>query len=509
MLIDDLLAGVAHRWVRGEEAVSVAGVTNDSRKAVPGAVFVAVRGLKTDGTAYAAKAVEAGAEIVVVGAGRSSAPELQDVGRLIEVDDERAALAVMARNLHRRVDEKLPVVGVTGTNGKTTTCQILAAILEEAGIKAGLLGTVRYELGDRSIEAGRTTPEAPEIHEYLSRMAAAGCGACVMEVSSHALDLKRVHGMEFRVAVFTNLTRDHLDYHEDMERYFRAKSGLFGQLGAGGAAVVNLDDPYGLRLAGEIESGKAQVLGFGRSPRADFRMVDVRTGASGGRFALEAEEGRRELECSLPGLPNAYNAAAAAVSARAMGVGWREITRAIPGVVSVPGRMERVGTELEGLGFTVLVDYAHTDDALRNLLEALRPMTRGKVIVVFGCGGDRDRSKRPLMGAHAARLADVAIVTSDNPRSERPEAIIEEILQGMGQEPDRETRVRVEPDRKKAIGLAMALAGPGDTIAIAGKGHETYQIIGDRIVPFDDRIVAREALEHLLGREGAGEADHS
>lgn len=485
------------------------GITNDSRKAAPGKVFVAVRGLRSDGTAFAAEAVEKGAEVIVVGAGRASATNLDGVPRLIEVDDERTALAIMARNLHRRVDERLPVIGVTGTNGKTTTCQILAGILEQAGIKSGLLGTIRYSLGDRSVEAGRTTPEAPEIHEYLSQMAAAGCGACVMEVSSHALDLKRVHGMEFRVAVFTNLTRDHLDYHESMERYFRAKSALFGHLGAGGAAVVNIDDAFGLRLAGELESGALRVLTFGGSPAADFRMTELRTDTQGGRFLLETGDGKHELSCPLPGLPNAYNATAAAAAARAMGIGWREIIGAIANAATVPGRMERVGTDLDELGFTVMVDYAHTDDALKNLLEALRPMTRGRLIVVFGCGGDRDRTKRPLMGSHAAELSDVAIVTSDNPRSERPGTIIEEILEGIKQDPVRMTKVRVEPDRKKAIEMAVALAGPGDTVAIAGKGHETSQIIGDRVIPFDDRIVARAALDKLLGREGAGEADHT
>jgi len=513
MFIRDLLSGVPHRWLRGEDDVEVTAVTHDSRQAAPGAVFVAVEGLKEDGARFAHDAVTRGAVAVVIGRRRAAAPELPDAARLIEVEDPRIALAVMARNLHGRVDETLPVVGVTGTNGKTTTCSILASILEAAGTRAGTLGTVSYRLGGEEIAATRTTPEAPDIHRYLAAMSDAGCGACVMEVSSHALDLARVHAMRFAVAVFTNLTRDHLDHHRDMERYYRAKSRLFEMLEPPAAAVVNVDDAYGSRLISELAardaSRRPRIIGYGAAPEATVRLESLAFDDGGCRLTLRSPEGERRLVSSLLGRPNGYNVTAAAAAARAMGIDWEAIEAGVAAARRVPGRMEPVtiaaGTVRQD--FSVVVDYAHTDDALRSLLETVREMTRGRVIVVFGCGGDRDRSKRPLMGAHAARLADLVFVTSDNPRSERPESIIEEILAGMPGR-DREDvagggRVRVDPDRRRSIEAAIGAARPGDTVVIAGKGHETKQIIGRRVLPFDDRETARAALEKRLGQEGA------
>ncbi len=522
MTIGDLLTGLPHRWVRGGPDLEVAGVTHDSRRAGHGFVFVAVRGAHDDGLRFAPKALAAGAGAVIVGRGRAGAGELGAAARLVEVDDERAALAILARGFFGRADEHLPVVGVTGTNGKTTTCQVAASILETSGVRTGVLGTVSYRAGGEEMTADRTTPEAPDLHAWLARMRKAGCGACVMEVSSHALDLKRVHGMRFASAVFTNLTRDHLDWHGDMEGYYRVKASLFEGLapraGRVPPAVVNVDDPYGRRLAEDLRpaaaEGRLSLVTVGRSEDASLRMEDVESDAHGCRLTLRAPEGRHTLRTRLPGLPNAYNVAQAAAVARGLGAGWEAIEAGAAATPPVPGRLERVETAAGApRDFSVLVDYAHTDDALESLLVTVRAITPGRVLLVFGCGGDRDRTKRPVMGAHAARLADVVFVTSDNPRTERPESIIEEILAGVepvmsaGAPGPRASRVEVEPDRRRAIEAAVAHARAGDAVVIAGKGHETYQIVGDRVLPFDDRAVARAAIERLLGHGSSGGVD--
>ena len=497
MSIEETLAGIPHRWVRGDD-VEVAGVTHDSRKVTPGVVFVAVNGMKRDGLSFCSEAVARGASAIVVGPGRGARPELAGAARVIEVDDDRMALAVMARSLHGRADEKLAMVGVTGTSGKTTTCRILARILEESGVKTGLLGTVVYDTGGGQVEAERTTPEAPELHGYLERMVEQGCRACVMEVSSHALELKRVHGMRFSTAVFTNLTPEHLDFHGDMESYFAAKSLLFDRLGPAATAVIGVDDVYGRRLAARLASGP-RVLTFGEDPGAGVRVRSVAALRDGLTMILESTEGAVDLVSPLLGRFNALNIAAAATAARAIGIGWDVVARGVASATAVPGRMEQVGRQ----EFMVLVDFAHKDAALRSLLETVRAITPGRVLLVFGCGGDRDRAKRPVMGRHAARLADLVWVTSDNPRGEKPEAIIAEILAGISQTDRDSGRIQVETDRRVAIGEAIGAARAQDTVVIAGKGHESYQIIGDRVTPFDDRAVARAALERIHHDERA------
>ena len=510
MNLGRLLGAIRHRWVRGESGALTAGlevtdVTHDSRQAGPGVLFVAIRGAKADGMSFAVDAMARGAVAVVSGAGRDAGSGQDQLSRVIEVDDERAALAVLAREVHGRPDERIKVVGVTGTNGKTTTCRILEAILEASGVRPGVLGTVSYRFGGEEVAAGRTTPEASDIHRYLARMVQAGCGACVMEASSHAIDLKRVHGIRFAAAVFTNLTPEHLDYHGDMESYFRAKSGLFAGPSAPAAAVVNTDDSFGLRLDAEIRKngpGKGpRLTTFGAGPAAMIRLAKLESGASGNRITLEAADGGFVLESPLIGRPNAFNVTAAAATARALGFGWESIAKGVTAAVRVPGRMERIGDQ----EFTVLVDYAHKEEALRSLLQTVRSITPGRVLIVFGCGGERDRQKRPLMGVHAARLADIVYVTSDNPRGEKPEAIIAEIMTGVesvesawgGQSSP--GRIHVDADRRAAISAAILEARAGDTVVIAGKGHETSQIIGDRVLPFDDRTVAREALARRRG----------
>jgi UDP-N-acetylmuramoyl-L-alanyl-D-glutamate--2,6-diaminopimelate ligase len=510
MTVDELLSGAPVLRAARTEGLRPAGVTHDSRGVRPGNAFVAVRGLKEDGLAHAPAAVRVGASLVVVGRGRFEEAERllaslpaarheRPVG-LVEVEDERIALALMSRNSAGRPDLEMRITGITGTNGKTTSSHLLASMLEAGGTRCGLVGTVEYRLGGEVLRAGRTTPEAADLCPYLRRMRDAGAGACVMEVSSHALDLRRVEGIRFAAGVFTNLTRDHLDYHGDMESYFAAKRRLFDGMEAEAPAILNADDPYGRRLAAEI--GQRVVL-YGMAEDAGFRIAGREEAMEGLTVRIEAEGARREIHSPLIGRPNAYNVTAAAAAARALGVPWEAIREGAARTDRIPGRLESVRA---GQPFAVLVDYAHTDDALRSVLETLRALTRGRLIVVFGAGGDRDRSKRPLMGEHAARLADLAWLTSDNPRSEDPLAIIDMVLEGVRTVPEGAARCRVEPDRAAAIAAAIREARDGDTVLIAGKGHEREQILAGRVVPFDDADVARRLIEERFGteRDGAG-----
>ncbi len=511
MTLDEMLKDVAITGGSWRPGLVVSGVTHDSREVRPGDAFVAVRGLKSDGLRFARQAVAAGAAAVVVGRGRAAeafslltphprgdaaagpGPEVS----VVEVEDERHALALMSRAAYGRPDLEMPVIGITGTNGKTTTAYLLAAIWEAAGVRCGMIGTVEYRLGGEVLPAGRTTPEAPEIHRCLRRMRDGGAGACVMEVSSHALDLRRVTGIRFAAGVFTNLTRDHLDYHGDMETYFAAKRRLFESLPPDAAAILNADDLYGRRLAAGGAGFRRPIL-FGESEASAFRLVCADGGMEGMRIRIAAEGAEREIRSPLQGRPNAFNILAASAAARSLGLSWEAIADGVGRVERVPGRLERVEA---GQSFAVVVDYAHTDDALRNVLEVLRSLTAGRLLTVFGCGGDRDAGKRPKMGAHAARLSDRVWVTSDNPRSEAPLSIIGMILEGIRGVPGAEARVIVEPDRAAAIAAAVREARGGDTVLIAGKGHETVQILSDRSVPFDDVEVARRQIELRLESE--------
>jgi UDP-N-acetylmuramoyl-L-alanyl-D-glutamate--2,6-diaminopimelate ligase len=514
MRVDEMLADVKVTRTTMPAGMDLRGVTSVSGAVGAGDLFVAVRGGRFDGLAFLPEALAAGARALVVGSGRFEEAEAalgtlaataSGPVALIEVADEREALALLGRNAMGRPDLELKVTGITGTNGKTTTAWLLSAMYEAAGTRCGLMGTVEHRIGSDREEASRTTPEGPEIHRWLRRMRDSGAGACVMEVSSHSLDLRRVAGMRFSTAIFTNLTQDHLDYHGSMESYYAAKRRLFEGLDGEATAVINADDGWGRRLAGGIAGRR---LLFGREAGADIRMVECRTGVGGTEIELEergdtagaASKERVVIRSPLVGLPNGYNLLAAAAAARAAGLSWDAIRIGAAGVRVVPGRLERVDA---GQGFAVLVDYAHTDDALRNVLEALRPLTAGRLITVFGCGGDRDTGKRPLMGAHAARLSDLFWVTSDNPRSEDPGSIIGMVLDGVRGESCSAERCRVEPDRKEAIHCAIAEARDGDTVLIAGKGHERIQISANGTVPFDDVEVAREAL--AMRRQAHGE----
>ncbi len=461
--------------IAGEGSVDVASLAYDSRKVEPGTLFFCVPGEKVDGHDFAPAAVKAGAVALVV------ERELELEVAQVVVADARAAMAPLAARFWGDPTSELRVVGVTGTNGKTTTAFLIREVLEAAGIQTGLLGTVRQVVGGVEEEVERTTPEAIDLQGTFRRMLEAGDKACVMEVSSHALALHRADAIHFEVALFTNLTQDHLDFHADMEDYFQAKRLLFGM--GPRAAVVNVDDEYGRRLAEEFDCVTFSAEGV----NADFAAADVSFDSSGAEFSVAGTAVRTRL----PGHFNVANALGAFAAAAELGIAADAAAAGLARADRVPGRFEPID---EGQGFAVLVDYAHTPDSLENVLRAARRLSEGRVLAVFGAGGDRDRDKRPKMGRAGASLSDLAIVTSDNPRSEDPEAIIAEVLGGV----ENGANVEVEPDRRAAIALALGQARPGDTVVIAGKGHEQGQEFEDgRKLPFDDREVAREELRRL------------
>jgi UDP-N-acetylmuramoyl-L-alanyl-D-glutamate--2,6-diaminopimelate ligase len=486
----DVVARLPGSELTGEPGVEIASVTHDSRRAGPGALFVAIRGLATDGNDFVDAARKKGAVAVV----SENAP--RGTGTWVRVPDARAALALFSAAVLGDPARSLELVGVTGTNGKTTTSYLIDSALRAAGETVGLLGTVEYRIGRRIAEAVRTTPESSDLQALFREMVDAGCRRAVLEVSSHSLALERVHGLEFKVAVFTNLTRDHLDFHGDMDAYFAAKRRLFETLlRADGHAIVNLDDDRGPELL-RASRGKAWTYSL-TDPKADLFAEEMRLGLDRTRLRARTPMGVLELETPLVGRFNVQNVLAALGAGLALGLRPDAAQRGIATLPGVPGRMEKVQA---GQDFTVLVDYAHTDDALKNLLETVRGLSPRRVITVFGCGGDRDRTKRPLMGAVAARLSDVVILTSDNPRTEPPEAILDEIRRGIPATRAQDTLVI--PDRRDAIARALEMGREGVVVVIAGKGHETYQVLRERTVPFDDRQVARDVLARLAGAGG-------
>jgi len=414
------------------------------------------------------------------------------------VEDARLALAVLAAAFYRHPSREMRVIGITGTNGKTTTAYLVASIFDAAGVRCGLLGTVGYRIGDEVREATRTTPEAPEVQALLREMVDRQCGACAMEVSSHALSLRRVDAITFAAGIFTNLTRDHLDFHADMDDYFRAKRRLFEMLPPGAPSLINLDDPRGASL---VEAGGRPVT-YAINRAADVTPGPLAFTLNGLSFDVRTPRGTLHVTSKLVGRPNVYNILAAVSAATALDVPFDAIERGLASLDGVPGRFQVVSDAKDEV--TVVVDYAHTDDALRNLLETARPLAHGRLITVFGCGGDRDRTKRPLMGAVAGRLSDLIVITSDNPRSEDPNRIIEEVQRGITPDTRRDSAQRLMTivDRRAAIAKAIELARPGDVVLVAGKGHEKYQVIGDRTLPFDDVAVAREALVRRRTKSG-------
>jgi UDP-N-acetylmuramoyl-L-alanyl-D-glutamate--2,6-diaminopimelate ligase len=466
--------------------VPCTGVTHDSRRVEPGMVFVALRGLKADGAAFAPQALAAGAAAVVA----DTEPAAPAGAPWVVVGDARVALARLSAEFFGHPSREMRVVGITGTNGKTTTSYLVSAIFEAAGVKCGLMGTVTYRIGSREVAATRTTPEAPEVQGLMRQMVTEGCGACVMEVSSHALALRRVEGMHFAAGVFTNLTRDHLDFHGDMESYFAAKRRLFEMLPDEAPAAINVDDPRGATLM-DIAP---RPVSYAVNRAADVAPGPLSFSLGGLEFDARTPQGRVHVRAKLVGRPNVYNILAAVSTTAALGVPLEAIERGLSQLPGVPGRFEVVSAATDDI--TVVIDYAHTDDALRNLLETARPLAPRRLITVFGAGGDRDRPKRPLMGMVAARLSDIVVITSDNPRSEDPARIIDEVKRGTEAETrQRGAEVITIADRREAIAHAVSQARAADVVLIAGKGHEKYQEIGDRVLPFDDVAVAREALE--------------
>jgi UDP-N-acetylmuramoyl-L-alanyl-D-glutamate--2,6-diaminopimelate ligase len=474
--------------------LEVASLAYDSRQVRPGGLFVAVRGFRQDGRKFIPDALARGAKAVVVDDPGVTLPP--GIVRVL-VPDSRSALPDLAAAFFDYPSRKLQLVGITGTNGKTTTAFMSEAIFRNAGYTTGLIGTVENHVGSEVLPVERTTPESVDVEELLYRMHQAQVAYAVMEVSSHALELGRVKNLEFDVAVFTNLTQDHLDFHETFDNYRTAKAKLFRQLSASGVrggertAIINADDPSGETMR---QATRAQVLTYGIKKPADIVAEDIDIGAKAATFTVRCAQGSERIRLRLTGLFSVYNALAACGVGLALGVDLSCVKAALENLPGVSGRFEQV---YAGQDFAVIVDYAHTPDGLENILRTAKEFARGRILLVFGCGGDRDRTKRPIMGCLAAEYADLVFITSDNPRSEEPLAIIKEIEAGARQDPGARAVLEIIPDRRAAIGAAIKAARPEDVVLIAGKGHETYQIIGDRVLPFDDRAVALEFLKEM------------
>ena len=488
MLLKTLLPAVSTRAIAGPVDRTVESIAYDSRRVQKNCLFVALRGEKSDGHQFIDQAIERGATVIVAEREAQQGP-----ATWVQVADTRAALADLSAAFYDRPARRLKLAAVTGTNGKTTTTFLIKHICENAGMRCGLIGTVRYEIGERVLPAVRTTPFALELQELLAQIVNAGCKAAAMEVSSHALAQERTRGLEWDVAVFTNLTQDHLDFHGTMENYFDAKVRLFTDLAQQqqkkkAVAVVNIDDRYGEKLIDRLAKD-FPVVTYGMSARADFRASNYRPEFAGTSYQLDARGKSYLVRVPLIGRFNVSNSLAALAAANSLGINLRDAILSLAKSPQVPGRLEAVAAKRQ---FQVFVDYAHTPDALLNVLKTCRELSPRKLIVVFGCGGDRDRQKRPLMARAADENADFSIITSDNPRKEDPEAIIAEVEKGF-----RSERYEKITERAAAIARAIALAQPRDIVVIAGKGHEAYQEFADYTVPFDDLQVARRALESL------------
>ncbi len=483
--LKSLFRGVPTISVHGQTDIVVERLVTDSRRVVPGAVFFAIGGLRTDGNLFVDEAVGRGAAVVI-----SNEPYARTYAHItyIQVADVRRVLAEVAARFYDHPDRKLKIVGITGTNGKTTVASLSQFLLATKPGDVGMLGTIHYDLGQRTLPAYKTTPESVDIYSMLQQMNDSGCSACAMEVSSHAIDQLRVEGLDIDVAVFLNLTQDHMDYHKTMEEYFSVKRRLFtGETGhKAPSVVVNVDDSYGSIIANTLEQDR-KIVTFGQHSGAMVRAENVVLELRGSSFDVVWPEGHGHVKSNLPGHYNVSNVLAALAVVYASGGDLQSSLKKVSEFRGVQGRMESVDT---GQAFQVLVDYAHTDDALINALGMLRPITPGKLYVVFGCGGDRDRTKRPKMVAAVQRFADFAWATSDNPRKEPLEQIFADMQSGI----ENHDTIEFIQDRRVAIGRALDSAGRGDCVLIAGKGHEVFQEYANMVVPFDDRQVAREWL---------------
>ncbi|RNB91136.1 UDP-N-acetylmuramoyl-L-alanyl-D-glutamate--2,6-diaminopimelate ligase [Brevibacillus fluminis] len=490
MKLTDLLSSLLPVRVKGDSNIDITGLTADSRKVKPGDMFICLTGFTVDGHEYAAKALELGAACIL------AEKDLPLEGNVVVVPDTRRAMAQLANRFYMSPTSELKLIGVTGTNGKTTTTHLIDKILQDQQKKTGLIGTIHMRIGDTYEEIKNTTPDVLDLQRSFRRMRDLDTEYAIIEVSSHALDIGRVRGCDVHTAVFTNLTRDHLDYHETMDNYKHAKSLLFAQLGNGydtnrvKTAVLNADDPASEMFA---RVTPARVIRYGIDQEADVRATGIRITAKGTSFMMETFAGNLEFNLKLMGKFNVYNTLAATAVALAEGISLESIKASLEEVAGVDGRFEAVDA---GQSFTVVVDYSHTPDSLENALVTIKEFAKGRIFCIVGCGGDRDRTKRPIMAQIATKYADMSVLTSDNPRSEEPEAILADMVAGLADTPN--DRYISIADRREAIAHAVSLADGQDVILIAGKGHETYQIIKDQVLSFDDRLVAKEAIEKKL-----------
>jgi len=488
MTLETLLKDLNIHLTPKELRLPITGIACHSKQVKPGNLFIAVKGPTTDGASYIPEALKRGAKGVIAEQDFTSDTETVKV----IVKDAREILAILSHRFYNAPSEKLRVVGITGTNGKTTVSYLIEALLKEAGYGVGVIGTISHRMGGRAIPAQNTTPGILEVQSLLSQMVKEKADYAVMEVSSHALDQKRIDKIHFEVAVFTNLAEDHLDYHKTEEAYFLAKRKLFESLDEKATAVLNADSPYCERIALVT---RARILTHGLTKKADISATSLKLSSQGIYFDAVTPSGKLEIQSHLIGTYNVYNILSALSVGLCQGIPLSTLQKGIGSLKGVPGRLERVEA---GQPFKVFVDFAHTEDALRQVLLSLRELTPGRILLVFGCGGDRDRTKRPRMAETAGKLSEWVVVTSDNPRNEDPRKILKEIEAGFGPFEN----YRLEEDRTKAILAALLSAEKGDTVLIAGKGHEAYQIFRDRVVPFDDRQVAYEILSHSRDSQG-------
>ncbi|SHK38666.1 UDP-N-acetylmuramoyl-L-alanyl-D-glutamate--2,6-diaminopimelate ligase [Paramaledivibacter caminithermalis] len=488
MKLCDLLKGIKTLEIYGNKDMDITGIAYDSRRVDKGNLFVCITGLKTDGHKYIKGAIKNGAIAIIIEKDIDEIPEIMNEHDIsfIKTDDTRYALSKLAANFYDDPSDKINVVGITGTNGKTSITYLISSILEANNKRTSIIGTMKNKIADEEYKTANTTPESLELQYLFSKMIKKNVDVCAMEVSSHSLDLKRVEHIKFNIGVFTNLTADHLDFHEDMENYKNAKIKLFYK--TSDVNIINIDDKYGKEIYNRIKKLEIPALSYGIDNNCDIRAEDIRMNAAYSEFKLVTPKYSGNIKINIPGLFSIYNILAAIAVCYFMGYSYEDIARGVGKIKSIRGRFELVEND-KGIG--VIVDYAHTPDALENVLKTIKQFLKGRVITVFGCGGDRDTSKRAIMGKIAYSMSDYSIITNDNPRTENPAKIVEDILRGMGKD---KNKYDVVMDRREAIKRAIRKAQRDDVVLIAGKGHETYQIINNEVVDFDDREVASNFL---------------